>query len=842
MAGFVQELNGRWQFKEYPVSARRMRDLDGENGGGWNECTVPNSVFTNLIEAGVVERFDIEANPEKYEWVSDKPWVYRKVFETDAGIINSERVELICDGLDTIASVWLNEKLIGRTNNMFVDHRFDVTEYLKTGQNSLTVKFDPAAVYAEKLMERNTPFSGESFRNPCRAYIRKAQYQFGWDWCPAFIGCGIWRDIRLEGVTSGQIKNLHVRTVHCDEKSADIRLAVELDRISNAKYRFVVDVYDPEGKAIEQLELEPHGISDSIVFHIKKPRLWMPRGYGKPNLYRVEVKLFANGEIVDNKQCNFGIRTVKLNRSEDKGGNKFQFEINGVPVYAKGADWIPASVFAGSVRRDDYERLIKSAAEANMNMLRVWGGGYYEADHFYKLCDKLGIMVWQDFMFACCYYPDRKWFWDMVEVEARSVIGRLWNHPSLVLWCGNNEIDWIHQMLCGKSGKRMHGKKIWHKLLPKVVCELDPDRPYVYSTPCSDSAEHNDPNSGSVHNWEVWAGYKPVNAYITDEEKVPRFVTEFGFQSPPRLETVKQFCKPEQVRLASKAIEKHNYQVDGNSRVYKYLGALFGQARDLEQFIYLSQITQARAIRAYAEYLRAHNERNSGVLFWQFNDSCPAISWSAIDYSKHPKALYYYAKRFYRPLLLTVVPELDRSDQSRGPKLVSLSVVLVNDTQKPLTGNIICDLIDLSGNILDSIDLPVTAGPLSASRPTRLAKGFVNVQNPQRCALRVRAQANGDSLAETLYFYLPDKYIDWPRVNIERRLNIIDDHRAQLELTADALAKDVCVQCEDIETLSDNYIDLLPGQCRKIEIHSKKKVTDVDDKIRLVSVNSALRY
>jgi beta-mannosidase len=837
MAKQILNLTGKWQFRQYPTAARRMRDLDDSE---WCDCTVPNSIFINLVETGKIDRGDLEANPENYYWVSDTPWVYRKAFDVPEESLAADKIELVCDGLDTIASVWLNEKLLGRTDNMFIQHRFDVTKYIKAASNQLLIRFEPAAPHAKRLMDRYTPFSEKLFLNPYRAYIRKAQYQFGWDWCPAMPGCGIWRPVRIETITKARLANVNISTIHCNESTADIRVAVTLERTARHKFHFELEIYDTDGTVVRHLKFEPHGEGSSAVVHIDNPKLWFPAGYGQPNLYQARVNLFADGQIVDTSQCHFGIRTVKLNQAADRTGRKFEFEINGCKIYAKGADWIPATLFAGSLTADDYDRLLHAAAAANINMLRVWGGGYYEDDCFYELCDRLGIMVWQDFMFACCYYPERRWFLDKIAIEARSVTERLYNHPSLVLFCGNNEIDWIHHQSGGGSGRRMHGKTIWHKLLPEIVNDLDTLRTYIPTTPFSVTEDPNDPNSGTMHNWFVWSGHQPINSYLTDPALVPRFVAEFGFQSLPCLDTVKKFCSAEHLRLASDGVEKHNYQVDGCGRLYRYVGDIFGRVCNLEQFIYLSQLTQARAIKTYVEFLRANCRRNSGVLFWQFNDCCPAISWSAVDYITKPKALYYYARRFFRPVLLAVVPDFgsDRPVLSYGPS--SLSVVAVNDTERPVTGKILAQLFDLHGNILDKVDLPLAVGPFTASQPVHLPKALTNPQNPERNVLYLKLQTHETILAENLYSYLPDKYIDWPRPSITNETTQIGPDELLLTFHSDVFIRDLRINVPGATALSDNFLSLLPDTNRQIEIQFEDPTKQSDPRIEFTSVASEL--
>jgi len=815
MANVAMELNGEWQFKEYPASARRMRDIADNN---WLDCNCPNSIFINLVEAGQIDKNDLLANPENYSWVSDKPWVFRKTFDVADRMLGNDKVELVCDGLDTIASIWLNKKLISKTDNMFISHRFDVTKYLREKDNILLVKFEPVKPYAEKLMERYTPFSEEDFANPYRAYVRKAQYQFGWDFCPSLSGCGIWKGIRLEGFQTARINNFHVRTINCSKASADIRVAAEIKSITAGKLLCRLNVFDPDNNCIQHMKFEPRGASTSAVFHIENPKLWSPAGYGQPALYRIEIELLANDHLVDRDSCRFGIRTVRLNQDPTRKGYKFQFEINEKNVYVRGANWAPASIFAGSVTDADYVKLLNDAAKANVNMLRVWGGGYYETDLFYRLCDELGIMVWQDFMFACGYYPDRQWFLKKVAAEAKSVVRRLYSHPSIVLWCGNNEIHWIFQNRKKGRGHKFHGKAIFDKLLPKLLGELDPDRPFIPTTPYSPKGQPNNPSAGTVHNWDVWSGHQPIRKYIKTPNKLPRFVTEFGTQALPSIKTLKSFCPDDKLRVGNLAVEKHNYQIDGNSRLYRYTSDLFGAAADIEQFIYLSQLAQARAAALYIEHLRAHNNINRGVLFWQYNDTAPAISWAAVDYQRRPKALYYYARRLFAPLLIAVVAQYQSETDTRPPQLESLSAVVINESQNPVTGSIVCELIDFYGNKIDNIKFPTALAPFTTSQAVKLPKAMTFPDEPAKLALCATLITDKGVTRQRLFFYLPDKYIEFPKANISQQINLVDNNRAILTLSSDVLARDVRIKVRPYAELSDNYIDLLPGIDRQIEL------------------------
>lgn len=833
------DLTGKWEFREYPLSARRMRDLDSAD---WRQTSIPCSIFESLIKSGQIRQSDIDTDPKRFSWVSEKPWIYRKFFDVPEELLRCDRVDLVFDGMDTIASIWLNNKLIGRTNNMFIPLRFDITAFLKPQNNLLMVKFEPAVEYAERLMGRYTTFSESDFRNPYRVYIRKAQYQFGWDFCPALPGCGIWQPVRLEGIEKAALADVNIRTIDCNQNYADVKITIKLDVVKPEKFLCRLRLSGENGVIEHTLTFNPAEDLQSTVIRIENPSLWWPAGYGRQHLYHLEAHLLSGDNIIDRSEIKFGIRTVRLNRSSDKDNERFQFEVNCQPIFARGANWVPASIFAGSVTTEDYEKLLRAAADANINMLRVWGGGYYETNKFYEICDRLGIMVWQDFMFACGYYPDRQWFLEEVKKEATTVIKRLRNHPCLVLWCGNNEIDWAHNSGKLGKGKKFHGKKIYHQLLPQLVREIDPDTDYVPTTPLIKKDKSGIGRHITTHQWEVWSGHHPIRRYLCPSVEIPLFVAEFGLQSLPDMETIKNFCPPQQLRIGSHTLEKHNYQLDGNSRLYHYTGELFGAAQSPEQFIYLSQITQARAAKIYVEHLRAHSAINSGVLFRQFNDCCPAISWSAVDYAKRPKAIYYYAKQFFSKHLIAVVPELKKTHFDLPPEMESISVIVINDSDRPLTAILNCRLIDLFGRPLDEVGFPLAVAAFGKSSPLKLPKAIVHPAEPDKCCLHLAMSRDNKKIAENLVLYLPDKYVDWPKAQITAQMSPLAEKRWKLTLESDVVAKDVKISASIAVRFSDNFVDLMPLRGYEITIDCESSVLSAESLcVRLYSVNSVFQ-
>ncbi|MHC4122779.1 MAG: beta-mannosidase [Planctomycetota bacterium] len=830
MSRTILDLTKKWEFKEYPLYARKMCDLEN---GDWSTTDVPCSIFNSLITADKIKLSDLNANPENFSWVSEKPWVYRKKFDIPTELLECDKIKVVFKGLDTISTIWLNDKLIARTNNMFIPFEFDITKELKPKANSLLVKFEPPIQYAKDRMKKYTSFENYDFSNPYRVYIRKAQYQFGWDFCPSLPGCGIWQPVYLEGIKKTKISNLHARTVDCNHNSADIKITVELDTAIKEQLPCRLTLSHNNKNLIHEITFKPGENINSTVIRIENPAFWWPAGYGPQNLYDINAELLSENKTIDSLQKSFGIRTVKLNRSPDKYGKKFRFEINDQPIYVMGANWVPLSIYAGSVKHGDYEKLLKSAADANINMLRVWGGGYYESEDFYELCDKLGIMVWQDFMFACAYYPDHDWFAEEVKKEATEIIKLLRNHPSLVLWCGNNEIDWLHSE--GKLGKKkkFHSKSIYHKILPNLIANLDPDRNYIPTTPIGPAKKMNDSASGNIHQWEVWTNHKPVRELSCSSKPIPRFVTEFGMQSLSNIELIKELCPFEDSKIASQDIEKHNYQLDGNSRLYRYTGDLFGPIETLRQFIPLSQITQARAAKRYVEHLRANKNKNNGVLFWQFNDCCPAISWSAIDYAGTPKAIYYYAKRFFSKHLIALISKINTEASTQLSQTRPTGIIVINDSASALTATLNCKLITLSGSILDKLEFPILVAPFGTSVPLKLPKAMACPPEPTNSALYLTLQSNNMQISENLFFYLPDKFIDWPIPQITKKISKIDENKWKLNLKSNAVTTDVHISSAVPAVFSDNFINLIPPQYREIIVDFNRPVSSAESQIKV---------
>jgi beta-mannosidase len=836
MATKIHNLSGKWQFKQYPTSARRMRDLDE---GNWLDCTVPSSIFTCLIDSQIIDRKELENNPDDFYQVSVDPWIFKKTFDVPEDFLQSDKIELVFDGLDTYGRIWLNGKLIGNTDNMFCQWRFDAAGILKHKDNELLVKFDSATEEGQRLMNRFgnlDPTALPECSLLTRPYVRKSQCQFGWDWAPTMPGCGIWQPVRLEAFDKSCIRDIQIATIDCDKSGADIKISVQTDNFAQKHISCDINICDPDGNivATTKLELPNKQNHASTVIKIQQPQLWMPRGYGEQPLYKLEARLFCDDRQVDTTFKTFGIRTVKINQTPDEFGTSFQFEINNQPVYAKGIDWIPITLFIGSATEQDYEKLLELAVDANVNFIRVWGGGYYETDIFYDICDRLGIMVWQDFLFACSFYPDRQWFMDMIKKEATQNIIRLRNHPSLVIWCGNNEIDW-QQAMHTRKGRKFYGKNIYHSLLPELVRELDPNRDYINSTPFGPAKDPNTPKSGTIHQWDVWACMKHTDHYLST---IPRFVSEFGFQALPDKKTLEELFDINTVHTAADSLEKHNYMINGMNRLLYYINELFPMPKNIDEFVYLSQVAQARAIRKYVEHLRRNSHINSGVLYWQFNDCCPSISWSALDYKNRKKGLYYYTKKCYAPVIVSASAQITHH-RPQHKTIDAVTVSAVNNSLSQQTALLVCKLTDANLNVIDEFSRPLSIGPGTVEK-VLLPKSFTAEKNQNNTFIYIQLRGDKEVLAENVFFFVPDKNFNFTPADVAVKAEKVDVLNWNLILSGKNLVKDVHIDCAFDADLSNDYFDILTNEPINIRIKTDKPMDDILSGIKIESVNSIL--
>ena len=661
-----KELHQDWNFHQV-----------GEDS--WRSAKVPGVVHTDLLKHDLIPDPWVGTNEVDVQWVEEKNWEYKCTFKLTATQLKRSRVDMVFEGLDTYAEVSLNDSVILSSDNMFRTWRVDVKSLLE-GENELKIKFmSPIETNSEKLasLGYELPSGNEPVEMKVSPFVRKAPYHFGWDWGPRLVTSGIWRPVYLESWDLARIEDVQVVQKQLSSKEADleIRLAVESEVEKEAQLQI--------NEMNTTVFVKPGKNKINIPYTIKNPKRWWPNGWGEQHLYDVSVTLKMDDEEIDQDKARVGLRTVELVQEKDSIGESFYFKINGQPLFARGANYIPQSHFLPSVKNEDYERLIAQVKSVGMNMIRVWGGGIYENDYFYDLCDQHGILVWQDFMFACSIYPGDESFVKTVEEEVKDNVRRLRNHPSVVHWNGNNEVEvawnnWGWQQQFNYTDE--DSTAIWedylelfHHRIPHLLDQLD-DRPYTTTSPLSNWGKLENFNRASMHYWGVWHGKDSFEDYF---KYVGRFMSEYGFQSFPSLETISFFADTIDWNLESEVMKHHQKSYIGNGLIEEQATRYFGMPSDFQDFVKKSQQAQALAMQMAIDAHRLKKGHCWGTLFWQLNDCWPGPSWSAIDVFGREKALFQELSSLYAPI--TIIPQI------AGGKL---KISLINDTLKDFEGEI----------------------------------------------------------------------------------------------------------------------------------------------------------
>jgi beta-mannosidase len=816
----TQMLTGMWEFRQVGMDQ-------------WAPATVPGGVHTDLFALGSIPDPFVGDNEKKVQWVAEADWEYRRIFSVDEELAQRAHIDLVCDGLDTLATVSLNGVILGSTANMFRQFRWDVKDLLKPENNEIGITFSsPVRYCAEREKVRH--MQGVPQGLPGAPHLRKAPCQFGWDWGPQLPPIGIWKDIRLEGADDARIENVHLRQFHTEDQ---VRLEAEvtIQAWHQGEYDILMQVISPTGEVWETSSPvdETHCAKAFIV--IDHPQLWWPNGYGEQPLYQVQISLKGK-QAEDEKVYQIGLRTIELRQEPDAWGKSFTFVVNGQPILAKGSNWIPADSFPTRITRERLEKLLRDAVLTHQNMLRVWGGGFYEDDRFYELCDRLGILVWQECIFSCSVYPlDEPDFLENVHQEVLENVRRLRHHASLALWCGNNEMEW------GLVGWEWPGinlepikaayTQFFHQLLPSWIASEDPDHAYWPSSPSSGVA-FQDPNGqeqGDSHYWEVWHGRKPFSAYRT---QLPRFMSEFGFQALPPMETIRSFAEEKDWNMTSYIMECHQKNASGNQLIIAQMLDSFRLPKDFESLVYLSMVLQAEGIRYGAEHWRRHPERVSGILYWQLNDCWPVASWSSLDYFGRWKALHYAAKRFYAPVLLSI---------EDAPPVQT--VYITNELREPWEGTLTWSLETLDGDVAKTGFQKVTAEPMQAMKLCEVDFSTILKDDPDlaRSLVFIAELWQGEQMVsrQTAYF-APSKHLELKEPEISAQVKV-ENETAHITLTAASLSRLVELTFEGEEAVfSDNYFDLpakrsisvtvpVPAGWEETEIQSALKIRSVYD-------------
>ncbi|MGA8672106.1 MAG: glycoside hydrolase family 2 protein [Terracidiphilus sp.] len=828
----VLPLNRDWQFRQITSTPQ-----DAE--AGWLPAIVPGDVHLDLLANKKIEDPFYRDNESKLQWIENASWEYRDTFDVSSALLARSNVDLVFDGLDAAAQVYLNGTQVLSADDSFRIWRVPAKAHLHAGSNLLRVVF-PSPITAAQLVAAMDPWQPRTKTEP-KTYIRKAAYEYGWDWGPRFVTSGIWRPVRIEAWDKARIADFAIRQRDVSKDVAHIDAEVEIDSSSNGPSQISVQYSAPgSGATVVSNRLVALHTGKNVIdipIEIRHPRLWYPAGYGEQPLYEFTARISAAGQTADKRTAKAGLRSIVLDRHLDQWGRSFQLVVNGIPVFAKGADVIPFDSFANRVTTADYRRILESARDANMNMIRHWGGGYYETDEFYQICDELGIMVWQDFMYGNDWQPGTYNFKLTMEAEAEDQVRRLRNHPSIVVWCGNNETEaalgWAPRDKLPLEVKY----QMWQDyltefsgILNRVVERLEPETPYWPSSPSSDYEALSDKyQSGDAHLWDVWHGRVPFSTYETHNS---RFVTEYGFQSFPDMRTIEAFTQPEdRANIFTPVMLAHQKNNEGNAIIHDYLLKDYPEPKDFPSFLYVSQVLQAEGIKIGAEHFRRNRPDTMGSIFWQLNDCWPVASWSSIDYYGRWKALQYYARRFYAPILVS--PHIEGG---------LLRVYIVSDKTAAQLATLRVRLMDFDGKVLLEDNHDVSIDPLASKvyLDWPLAK-LAQAGGANTSAVFVVAELTSGSteLSRNLIYLAPTKEVHLKPAQLAVETAGADGHYS-IRITSPVLARSVYLSFGSIDAkVSDNYFDLLPGQTREIAASSSSTLEELKAQLRVISLTDA---
>ena len=796
-------LNGEW-------TVRRAGERDGL------PARVPGDVYGDLLRAKKIPDPFWRDNEDRLQWIGESDWLYERAFDVPERLLRHDRVLLRCDGLDTLADIAINGRRAGRADNMYRTWEFDVAAALKPGRNTIRVRFRSVVPYVNRRQKAaDRPLSqGARGEIDGRGWVRKEPCNFGWDWGVKAIGCGIWRDISLVAFSGARLADVRVDQDHARLPDVGLSVAVKAESVRPTKGTVRVRVsFKGRQVAETQTALRRGGASARLT--IERAALWWPNGLGAQPLYDVDVTLFnADGMPLDAWRKRIGLRTLRLDRPKDAWGEAFRFVVNGVPFFAKGANWIPADAVLSRLTTDDYRRLVSDSAAANMNMLRVWGGGIYEDDAFYEACDEYGICVWQDFMFACATYPtyDAE-FMANVGQEFKDNIRRLRHHACLALWCGNNEMEQINvgPEWTGRKMTWPEYRKLFDRLLPRVVRALDPQRDYWPSsphTPRGDRTDWNNPNSGDAHLWSVWHGGKPFEWYRTCTH---RFNSEFGFQSFPEPRTVEAYTEPRDRNVTAPIMEHHQRSGIGNTTMVRTMLEWFRLPERFDMILWLSQIQQGMAMKYAVEHWRRSMPRGMGTLYWQLNDCWPVASWSSIDYFGRWKALHYMARAFFAPKLVSLV-----EDGEKG----TVEIHATNDLPQATPARIVWRLLDLDGRVLASGETRRTVPALKSVRVRTVAlRTLLNKHGADRVVFHAVWLDGRRAVSENLATWSRPKRLDLHDPGWTLRIKPLRDGSFNVALGARRPALWCWLEVEGCDArYSDNFFHVMPGRKTTVRV------------------------
>ena len=832
----VKNLHEGWKFRQARLT-------------NWYPATVPGVVHTDLLQNKIIEDPFFRLNERGLQWIDKEDWVYETCFTLAADMMRKENMELVFEGLDTYADVYLNDECILKADNMFRCWSIPVRQYIREENNILKVYFhSPVKIDVPKwdALPYQYPASNDQsengglFNKKISIFARKAGYHYGWDWGPRLVTSGIWRPVYIRAWSDLRINDVFIEQKEVGAGRAVIAGHVELDADKDMNGVLVTITDEVTGRVLGewQADLKRGTNRVTVDFVLHKPKLWWSNGLGEPFLYRFRTDIIAGGELLDSKTERVGIRSLKVVHQPDKDGHTFYIELNGHPVFAKGANYIPSDNFLPRVTPENYKRTILDAAGVNMNMLRVWGGGIYENDVFYDLCDEHGIMIWQDFMFACSMYPAEGALLDNIHQEAVDNVKRLRNHACIALWCGNNEcqdawLGWGWKREIERQNKE-YADKIWaqyrqqyHVTLPGVVREYAPGTFYWPSSPFAFEGEMSGTTDGDRHYWSVWHGKAPISDY--DSEK-SRFFSEYGFQSFPEFDSVKRYAPyPEDWDIRSEVMMSHQRGGDhANGLIETYLLNEYKKPRDFRAFLYINHVLQGDAIKTAIESHRRQMPYNMGTLFWQHNDCWPVASWASRDYYGRWKAQHYYVRKAYDDILISSVVEGD-----------DLKVYAVSDRLENTSGRLQLQVCQFDGTVVHHWDKSVGISG-NDSRVCFSAPFAKLLEGADRGTVYVRVDYTDKSgrVYHNNYCLGKQKDMDYPKVDLQTEVHSIEGGY-EVMVSSDKFARAVCLSVADNESVySDNYFDVQPKSSVQVQVRTRLSAEAFNGSLRLTCLNN----
>ena len=799
-----QLIVSNWQF-------RKVGDTTG-----WMPATVPGTVHTDLLKQKQIPDPYYRDNESKVQWVDREDWEYKTTFEVSAATLQQNHTELVFEGLDTYADVYLNGTKILDANNMFRTWKVDVKQWLKP-TNYLYIHFHSAQNRVDELAKKDAPFAWPTIDYP-RMYVRKAQYSFGWDWGPKFTTCGVWKNISLNAWNDIKVNDLHFVITSLTDKMAQVKAVylIDANALSSAEIHIQDKLPVPSFSITKTFALKKGRNEVSIDINIANPKKWWTYQLGKPYLYSTTstVKSTNDGLVTINKKL--GLRTIELIQEKDNIGQSFYFKLNGIPVYMKGADFIPCDAFLPRITKDVYRKQIANAKEANMNMLRLWGGGIYENDDLYDLCDEEGILLWQDMMFACAMYPGDDAFLANVSAELADNITRLRNHPSLALYCGNNECyegwnNWGWKDKFAKDPKdeaRIENayKKLFLQTIPFVISQYDNSRNYIPSSPLFGWTHDESITNGDSHYWGVWGYEKEAEIF---REKTGRFVSEYGMQSMPELSTVEKYALPEDYDTTSATMRTHQKHPKGYPLMQSYINQYMPQPKNFPDYIYATQCMQDYVFNTAIQIHRSKMPTNMGTLYWQLNDCWPVASWATVDYYNNWKAAMYGIKDAYSDVLIT----LDSTDKKNW------TVDIANDLAKNVDGILYLSIYDFAGKEYDKIEIPM----IVEKQTTTIAEiGDWVSKRSETNGLYMKATLKSPHYKDVVWHFTFCKPYQLKLSKPNIQIQPINGN--SYSVISNIFAKYVELNMPGSNVhFSDNYFDLLPNEKKIITIDSRSE-------------------